>query len=104
MAQPLTVSIPHRLGKDEATRRLQKGLTAARGRFADKLVVEEEIWTDSHLAFRIAVLGQKAQGEMNVAEDAVHLSVELPWFLQMMAQKAKDMIQKQGHLLLEKKS
>lgn len=103
MPQPLTVSIPHRLGKVEATRRLQTGLSSVRARFGDKLSVKEETWTDSHLDFRVAVMGQEAAGMLDVAEDAVHLQVTLPWLLHIMAEKAKALIDRQGRILLEKK-
>lgn len=103
MPQPLTVSIPHRLGKAEATRRLQTGLSSVRARFGDKLSVKEETWTDSHLDFRVAVMGQEAAGMLDVAEDAVHLQVTLPWLLHIMAEKAKALIDRQGRILLEKK-
>ena len=103
MSKPLTVSVPHRLGKAEATRRLQSGFTMVRTRFAGKLSILEETWTDHHLDFQVAVMGQQARGGLDVAEDAVHLSVELPWLLHLMAEKATALIQKQGKLLLEKK-
>ncbi|MEP9366177.1 polyhydroxyalkanoic acid system family protein [Xanthobacter sp. VNH20] len=103
MPQPLTVSIPHKLGKAEATRRLQGGLTSVRAKFGDKLQVMEETWTDSHLQFRVGVLGHTAHGTLDVADTAVHLSVELPWLLHLMAEKAKALIQKQGQLMLGQK-
>ncbi len=59
MAQPLTVSIPHKLARPEATRRLQKGITTARTHFAGKLSILEETWTDDNLTFRVAVMGRK---------------------------------------------
>lgn len=104
MAQPFRVSIPHRLGQAEATRRLQSGLTLVRGHFAGKVNVIEEVWTDSHLAFHIGVLGQQAKGQIEVLDDAAHLTVDLPWVLQLMAEKVKGMIEKQGQILLEDKS
>ncbi|MEP9354965.1 polyhydroxyalkanoic acid system family protein [Xanthobacter sp. KR7-65] len=103
MGQPFTASIPHRLGKAEATRRLQAGLSSVRERFSRHISITEEVWTGEHLDFRIAALGQSAQGTLQVADDAVHLSVELPFMLDLIARKAKDLIQKQGKLLLEKK-
>ncbi|WP_127088184.1 polyhydroxyalkanoic acid system family protein [Aquabacter cavernae] len=103
MAQPLTVSIPHRLGKAEATRRLQTGLSSVRERFGDKLSVMQETWTGDHLDFRVAVMGHEAAGKLDVAEDAVHLEVTLPWLLHLMAEKAKALIDRQGRILLEKK-
>lgn len=103
MGQPFTASIPHRLGKAEATRRLQAGLSSVRDRFSRHISIMDERWTGEHLDFRIAALGQTASGTLQVADDAVHLSVELPFMLDLIARKARDMIQKQGKLLLEKK-
>ncbi len=103
MGQPFTASIPHRLGKAEATRRLQVGLSGVRERFSRHISILEENWAGDHLNFRIAALGQTASGKLQVADDAVHLSVELPFMLDLVARKAKDLIQKQGRLMLEKK-
>lgn len=94
---------PHRLGKAEATRRLQAGLSTVRDRFSRHITITEEVWTGAHLDFRIAALGQSAAGTLEVADDAVHLSVQLPFMLDLIARKAKDVIQKQGRILLEKK-
>lgn len=100
---PFTASIPHRLGKAEATRRLQAGLTTVRDRFGRHVTIVEEVWTAEHLDFRIAALGQAANGTLDVSDDAVMLSVELPFLLDMLARKAQDLIKKQGTLMLEKK-
>ena len=43
MSRPLVVSIPHRLGKDEAVRRLQSGLRRAASSIP-VLSVDEERW------------------------------------------------------------
>lgn len=103
MAQPFTASVPHKLGRAEATRRLQSGLGAVRDKFGQHVEILKETWTDDHLDFRVAVMGQHAEGTLDVADDAVHLAVELPFMLSLIANKAKDVIQKQGKLLLEKK-
>ncbi|MBB6306832.1 polyhydroxyalkanoic acid system family protein [Xanthobacter tagetidis] len=103
MAQPFTASVPHKLGREEATRRLQSGLTTVRDRFASHVEIVEERWTDGHLDFRVAVMGQHASGTLDVLDEAVNLSVELPFFLSMLANKAKDLVMKQGQILLEKK-
>jgi hypothetical protein len=41
----LIVSIPHRLGKDEAMRRLKTGLGSASASFGHVFKIQEEIWT-----------------------------------------------------------
>jgi Putative polyhydroxyalkanoic acid system protein (PHA_gran_rgn) len=103
MSAPLIVSIPHRLGRDEATRRLKVGLTRA-ATSIPVLKVDEERWEDHRMIFRVRALGQAASGHLDVADDHVRLEVVLPWLLQRFAQAAQVAIQNRGHLLLTKRS
>ncbi|MGO4572264.1 polyhydroxyalkanoic acid system family protein [Microvirga sp. 2TAF3] len=103
MAKPLVVSIPHNLGKAEATRRLHGGLTRLKSQFGDKIASIEESWTDDRMAFHVGAMGQTVAGHLDVMEDQVRVEVQLPWILAMVAEKAKSFIQKQGTLMLEKK-
>jgi Putative polyhydroxyalkanoic acid system protein (PHA_gran_rgn) len=103
MSQPLVLSIPHRLGKDEAVRRLKSGLGSVQTNFGHVLSVQEEIWTGDHLQFRVSALAQVASGTIDVADDHVRLTVALPWLLAQLAEKMRPFIQNQGQLMLEKK-
>ena len=102
MSAPIVVSIPHRLGREEARRRLQSGLTHAAESFP-VLKVDEEIWAGDRMNFRVRALSQAAFGSIDVAEDHVRLEVTLPWLLQKFAQAAQAAIRTSGKLLLEKK-
>src|SRR5689334_16492764 len=62
MSEPLVVVIPHRLGKQEALRRIKDGISRAKGEFAWILALEEEAWTGDRLSFRASALGQRAAG------------------------------------------
>ena len=103
MPPPLIVSIPHRLGRDEATRRLKSGLETTRTKLGQIFTIEEETWTDNRLAFRVRALGQAASGTIDVAEDYARLEVMLPWPLAQIADKIQRAIQSQGKTMLEKK-
>jgi len=103
MAKPLIVSIPHNLGKDEATRRLHGGLSSLKSQFGDKIASIEESWSGDRMAFQVGALGQSISGHMDVMEDQVRVEVQLPWILSMIAEKAKGFIRQQGTLMLEKK-
>jgi hypothetical protein len=103
MSKPLLLTIPHRLGKEEAVRRLKSGLGGVRASFGHVLSVQEEIWTGDHLQFRVSALGQVAAGTINVTETAVHLQVTLPWLLAQLAERIQPVLQSQGILMLEKK-
>ena len=102
MSAPLIVSIPHRLGRDEATRRLKAGLTRAAAS-VPVLKVDEERWEDNRMIFRIRALGQAASGHLDVADDHVRLEVTLPWLLQRFAEVAQVAIKNRGNLLLTKR-
>jgi hypothetical protein len=101
MSAPLVVSIPHRLGREEAVRRLKTGLGRAAASIP-VMQVEEERWSGDSLAFRIRALGQIASGQVDVADDHVRVQVVLPWLLQRFAEMAQATIKKRGQLLLTK--
>ena len=103
MTDPLVVTIPHRLGKDEDLRRLTEGLGRAKTEFAWLLSLEEEVWTGDRLTFRAAALGQRASGIIDVYESGVRLEVTLPWLLARFAHAAQRVIGHKGQLMLEKK-
>ena len=103
MTQPLIVSVPHRIGKQEAIRRLKSGLETAQTKFGQVFVFQEQIWTDDHLQFRISALGQSASGTIDVQEDHARLEVTLPWLLAQIAKTIQSAVQKQGALMLGKK-
>jgi hypothetical protein len=102
MSAPLVVSIPHRLGREEATRRLKAGLTRAASSIP-VLKVDEERWEEDRMIFRVRALGQAAAGHLDVAEDHVRLEVTLPWLLQRFAEVAQTAIKNRGNLLLTKR-
>jgi hypothetical protein len=103
MPEPLIVNIPHRLGKDEALRRIKDGLGRGRAEFARLLTIEEETWTGDRLTFSVKALGQRASGTIDVYEQAVRLEVTLPWLLAHFAHAAQRVIGQKGQLMLEKK-
>jgi hypothetical protein len=102
MAEPLVVRIPHKLGKEEALRRVKPALGKASSSFP-VLVVEEETWSGDRLSFRVRALGQIASGNVEVAEDHVQLEVTLPWLLHKFGQAVQKIIAGQGRVLPEKK-
>jgi Putative polyhydroxyalkanoic acid system protein (PHA_gran_rgn) len=103
MSAPLVISIPHRLGKQEALRRLREGLGGASSSFSHLFSIQEQTWTGDHLQFRVSALGQSASGSIDVADDYVKLEVFLPWLLAKLAESLQPLIRKEGALLLEKK-
>jgi hypothetical protein len=103
MTAPLVVSIPHRLGREEAVRRLKTGLGQVRTSYSNLMSVDEEVWNGDCLTFRLRALGQSASGTIEVQEDHLRLEVALPWLLAKLSERLIPAIRKEGTLLLEKK-
>ena len=81
MSTPVTISVPHRLGKDEAVRRLKSGLGTMRSNLSTLISIEQEVWSGDTLRFQMRGLGQTAAGTIEVFDDNVRIEVTLPWLL-----------------------
>ena len=103
MPKPLVVTIPHWLGREEAVRRLKSGLRNAQEKFGQFFSLQEEIWTDNRLQFRVSALAQTASGTIEVLDEQVQLEVVLPWLLAKIAEAVQPVIRKEGVLMLEDK-
>ena len=102
MSAPLVVSIPHRLGREEATRRIKAGLARAVAGIP-MLQIDEQRWEGDRLVFCVSALGQVASGHLDVGDDHARLEVTLPWLLQRFAKAAQAAIRNRGNLLLTKR-
>ena len=103
MSETVTVTIGHRLGKDEATRRLKDGLARSNGQLGAMIAIDQETWQGDTLRFRMRVLGQTAATTIEVLEDALRVEVSLPWLLAQAAKRLLPILRKETSLLLEKK-
>ena len=101
MSEPLVITIPHKLGKEEALRRVKPALGKASA--FPVLKVEEEVWSGDRLDFRVRALGQVAAGNVQIGEDNVRLEVTLPWLLHKFGEVVQKTIAGRGRILLEKK-
>ena len=104
MSRPVVVTIPHRLSRQEAVKRLKAGFSNVRSSLGQGFVVVKDEWAGDHLDFRASLLGQTTTGSVDVADDHVRLEVQLPWVLALLADKAKALVQREGQLMLEKPS
>ncbi len=103
MSTPITATVPHKLGKAEALRRLKSGMERARGDFGALIAIEHEEWSGDTLQFRMRALGQSAAGSLTVMDDSVLIAVTLPWLLAKAAEQILPRLRRQTTLLLEHK-
>jgi hypothetical protein len=99
----IEVSIPHRLGREEACNRLKTGVERLQTQFGGQVAQIQHTWTGYRADFAFSAMGQGITGRMNVEEEAIKLSVDLPWILAVLSDKIRAKIETEGRKLLEKK-
>ena len=103
MATPISISIPHQLGRAEARRRIETGFAKIIAQVPGSADTFRERWDGDRLTFSVSGLGQSVSGIVNVLDAAVTMELELPGVLGMIASGLKGRIQQAGQLLLTKK-
>ena len=100
MATPLSLSIPHQLGRAEARRRIEAGFANLIRQLPGGGGTMSQRWDGDRLTFSVSGLGQTVSGVVDVLDAAVTMELELPGLLGMVAGGLKERLQKAGQLLL----
>lgn len=104
MSQPIHISIPHQLGRDEARRRIAEGFEKIGGQFGPSAAKALKTrWTGDRMDFDVKAMGQAITGSVDVQDAVVVMEVMLPAMLAAMAGMVKDRVHREGQLMLEKK-
>ena len=103
MSAPLTVTLPHQLGRAEARRRIETGFAKMLQGLPGGIGQCSERWEGDRLVFSVAALAQTISGVIDVGDTAVTMEIQLPGVLGLIASGFKSRLQKAGQLLLEKK-
>ena len=99
MANPITLDIPHSLGKQAVRQRLEGGVAQV----VDKIPGGGNVvhrWEGDTMHFTVQAMGQTIASSATVFEDKVHAVVDLPGILGLFASKIQDMIRKEAPKLL----
>lgn len=105
MGRPVTVTVSHDLGIEEARRRFRDGAGKLQEQLAGGMMFKfSENWeTDDRLTFTARGLGQTITGEIDIFPQHVRITATLPGVLAAIAETIAGRVEKQGRLLLEKK-
>lgn len=106
MPTPITVNLPHQLGKEEARRRIAEGFGKLRTQMTGGLlglVSFQERWEGDRLHFEGGGLGQKITGRIDVMADSVQIQLDLPPLLAAIADRITGKLKNEGQKLLTKK-
>jgi hypothetical protein len=102
MTTPITISIPHQLGRVEARRRIEDGFANLTRQFPGGGAFTQH-WEGDQLTFSVKGLGQTFSGSVEVFDASVTMRIDLPGLLGTIASSLKTRLAKAGQLLLTKK-
>lgn len=105
MARPVTVTVSHDLGKEEARKRIADGFGRLKQAMGGGLVFSfAEEWTgEDQLTFTARGIGQNIVGKIDVFPQHVRIEATLPDLLASVAEMITGRVEKESRLLLEKK-
>jgi putative polyhydroxyalkanoate system protein len=100
MSQPIEVDLPHRLGKEEARRRIADNIHKLQEHIPGTAHVESG-WAGDQLNLSVQALGDSVQASIVVEETKVRVKMLLPGMLGMFAAPIQAVLRKKGGALLE---
>ena len=103
MQQPIQVDLPHKLGRDEARRRIANNIHKLKEHIPGGASHVDSKWAGDELDLNVHALGQAVEARIGVEETRVRVRVMLPGMLAIFAGPIEAMLQKKGDLLLEDK-
>ena len=103
MNQPIEVDLPHKLGREEARRRIASNIHKLKDHIPGGTADVRSTWNGDTLDLSVQALGQSVDTVIAVEESVVRVWVRLPGMLGMFAKPIEAMLQKKGDLLLEDK-
>jgi hypothetical protein len=103
MQQPIKVDLPHKLGRDEARRRIANNIHKLKDHIPGGAAQVDSKWTGDELDLTVHAMGQAVETRIGVEETKIRVEVLLPGMLALFAGPIEAMLQKKGNILLEDK-
>jgi Putative polyhydroxyalkanoic acid system protein (PHA_gran_rgn) len=92
MSNSIVITLPHRLGAEEAKRRIAGGIELLRRDYIDKLAYSEVNWNGDMANVRVVAFGQAVTAQLYVMNDALRVEVQLPWILSALTGKIQSVL------------
>ena len=103
MTTPIQVDLPHKLGAEEARRRIDGGI----GRLKDFIPGGADVrsaWTGDRLGLQVTAMGQEVNAQIDVRETFVRVELLLPPSLAFFGKAIEAALRRKGADMLEDKS
>jgi hypothetical protein len=98
--KPIVVTVPHRLGREEAKRRLVDGLQQVSEQIAAEHASLEYAWKEYRLNFSVAAMRLRLDGHTDVEDEFIRISIHLPFLLRVLADPIASRVESNTELLL----
>lgn len=99
MPDPISIDIPHRLGRNAARAKLDHGIGQIAGVIPGGSLKSHR-WQGDTLFFEIEAMGQRVAAQIEVFETRIHALVNLPPLAALFAEKIKGKLASVGTKLL----
>jgi hypothetical protein len=102
MTKPIIVDLPHKLGAEEAKRRMQKGI----GKLKDFIPGGGQVqssWDGDRMNLRVQAMGQEVSGHLDVKETVVRMELMLPAIFSLFSGQIEGLLRSRGSEMLEDK-
>jgi hypothetical protein len=104
MQRPIDVDLPHKLGREEARRRIGGNFHKLRDHIPGGASYIDEQWSGDRLNLTVHAMGQAVEAQIDVEDSNVHCRIQLPPMLSLLAGPIEAALKaKAGDLLLEDK-
>ena len=104
MQKPIHIDLPHRLGAEEAKRRMQGGIGKLKDHIPGGGAQVESSWQGDRMNLRVQAMGQEVSGHIDVHETKVRVELMLPAMLSLFAGQVEGLLRSKGAEMLEDKS
>ena len=102
MERPIEVEVPHKLGKDEARRRIAANVHKLKDQIPGGANRVDSNWSGDELNLKLEAMGQAMDAAIVVEESKVRVRMMLPPMLGMFARPIEALLSAKGsELLLE---
>jgi putative polyhydroxyalkanoic acid system protein len=100
MTNPIQVDLPHKLGAEEARRRIDGGI----GKLKDFIPGGGDVrsaWTGNRLGLQVAAMGQEVSAQLDVRDTFVRVELLLPPSLAFFRPAVEAALRNRGGAMLE---
>ncbi len=96
----IKISIPHKLGTDEAQRRITQLVAETKAQFGHNVSDAKESWTDNRGMFSFRAMGFSISGNVLVEPSVVHVEINLPFAALLFKSRVENEISSRAKELL----